>query len=43
MDSAPVIEVRKDGAGFVVAVVPDDPARPVQRFSDKRQAFGAAH
>lgn len=37
-----VVEIRRDGAGFVVEVVPPDPAYPAERFDDVRRAFGAA-
>ena len=38
----PVIAIRQDDAGFVVAVEPPDPAHSAQHFSDKRAAFGFA-
>lgn len=34
--------MRRDGAGYVVAVEPADPAHPPQSFSDRRAAWGAA-
>lgn len=42
MTDGPVIEVRRDEAGFVVAVVPADPGYPARHFCDQREAFGAA-
>ena len=38
----PIIEIRRDGAGFVVACSPPDPAHPPATFPDKRAAFGFA-
>lgn len=40
--SAPAIEIRRKGSGFVVEVVPPDPEHPPAMYSDKRTAFGAA-
>lgn len=36
------IEVRRDGAGFVVVVQPPDPAHPPERYETMRSAWGAA-
>ena len=36
------VEIRTEGAGFVVVCVPPDPAHPPRSFSDKREAFGFA-
>lgn len=38
----PVIEIRRDGAGLVVDVVPPQPGFPVERFDCPRRARGAA-
>lgn len=37
-----VVQLRRDGAGFVVECVPPDPAFPPQSFPDHRQARGFA-
>lgn len=42
MTDQPTIEIRRDGAGFGVTVVPPDLAYPVERYDDVRRARGAA-
>ena len=37
-----VVTIRRDGAGFVVAVEPPDPAYPPAPYADIRRAWGAA-
>jgi hypothetical protein len=39
---APVIAIRREGVGFVVALEPDDPAHPPRHFDNQRSAFGWA-
>ena len=39
---APAIHIRRDGAGFLVEVVPPNPAYPSERFDDVRRARGVA-
>lgn len=38
--SASVIEIRRNGDGFEVAVVPSDPDHPPVHFDAKKDAFG---
>jgi len=38
----PVIEIRREGVGFVLEVLPPDPAYPVEHFDNARSARGSA-
>lgn len=42
MGAAGTIEVRRNGSGFVVEVLPPAPAYPVAHFDDLRTAWGHA-